>query len=505
MSRRKKGWLVVVLAAALMLLIPLSLRWQAQWHLSACRKKLIASGEKLTIEELAPKRSGSATNTARFLRLASMLPNLGDHSPSTMLPIKPGVARVASRQPQCLERMAGSKPAIDVWPVLIGVVRTNEQTFGELKTIVDAGGIEFIEDYSQQNLNWNTYLSWQRQLSLAFSARTMLALRQGRTQEACDYLIASGSAAQLLAKDPVMIDQLVFYACMSIIVGDCWEFLQAGGWTDGQLAQLQRQWEQPFILAAAESTLAMERARGTIMFQAARSSRQELDAMLGGESGIKKNNEILDDSLLSARTGMNELLTSYPRYWGWRWIWSFEDEQRYLEVMQSMMEVTRDAQRGRSILSSLKERKTLANQHRAETTTFDVAGTVTAYNDSFVRQALRAQTGANMVTAAIALERFRLVHHAYPETLKELSPDFGQAVPVDCMDGHDLRYRLNPDGTYLLYSVGSDGVDNGGDPTPEEGKKAGFRNGRDWVWPRPATAEELQAYEAEKTNPKNRK
>ena len=70
------------------------------------------------------------------------------------------------------------------------------------------------------------------------------------------------------------------------------------------------------------------------------------------------------------------------------------------------------------------------------------------------------------------------------------------------MDGHDLRYRLNPDGTYLLYSVGEDGVDNGGDPTPEKEKRLYFLNGRDWVWPRPATDEEVQAYEAEQNKPK---
>jgi hypothetical protein len=73
------------------------------------------------------------------------------------------------------------------------------------------------------------------------------------------------------------------------------------------------------------------------------------------------------------------------------------------------------------------------------------------------------------------------------------------------MDGKDLRYRLNADGTYLLYSVGEDGVDNGGDPTPKEGKGPGFRNGRDWVWPRPATAEEVQAYDAEQSKPTKRK
>jgi hypothetical protein len=103
-----------------------------------------------------------------------------------------------------------------------------------------------------------------------------------------------------------------------------------------------------------------------------------------------------------------------------------------------------------------------------------------------------------MVIAAIALERYRLAQHAYPKGLRDLVPEFLRDVPVDYMDGHDIRYRLNANGSFLLYSVGEDGVDNGGDATPVEGKNVGFLNGRDWVWPRPATEEEVRAFEAEK-------
>ena len=60
MSRRRKIWVVVSLVVALMVLIPLGLRWRAQWNLNAYRKKLIASGEKLTVEELAPKGADQA-------------------------------------------------------------------------------------------------------------------------------------------------------------------------------------------------------------------------------------------------------------------------------------------------------------------------------------------------------------------------------------------------------------------------------------------------------------
>jgi hypothetical protein len=172
--------------------------------------------------------------------------------------------------------------------------------------------------------------------------------------------------------------------------------------------------------------------------------------------------------------------------------------------MQAIIEITRNARKRRSVLSSLNDWKASAARDPAKTRNFDLARALTSNDEAFLRLTLRAQTEANMVECAIALERFHLAHHAYPANLAKLVPDFVPAIPVDCMDGHDLRYRLNLDGTYLLYSVGDDGVDNGGDPTPKEGKNRGFFNGRDFVWPRPATAEELQAYEAEQSKPKKK-
>ena len=46
-----------------------------------------------------------------------------------------------------------------------------------------------------------------------------------------------------------------------------------------------------------------------------------------------------------------------------------------------------------------------------------------------------------------------------------------------------LRYRLKPDGTFLLYSVGEDARDDGGDPTPPSAGKFDLWEGRDAVWP----------------------
>ena len=50
-----------------------------------------------------------------------------------------------------------------------------------------------------------------------------------------------------------------------------------------------------------------------------------------------------------------------------------------------------------------------------------------------------------------------------------------------------LRYRLNPDGTFALYSVGENLRDDGGDSVSEsanDNRQAPSPwNGKDWVWP----------------------
>ena len=117
------------------------------------------------------------------------------------------------------------------------------------------------------------------------------------------------------------------------------------------------------------------------------------------------------------------------------------------------------------------------------------------------RKAVRIETAQNVVITAIALKRYELRHHQLPATLDELTPDLLKAVPIDCMDGQPLRYRRNADGTFLLYSVGENGKDDGGDPSLEKGVTGSnfyWQNDRalDWVWPQPATAEEIQKYYA---------
>jgi hypothetical protein len=71
------------------------------------------------------------------------------------------------------------------------------------------------------------------------------------------------------------------------------------------------------------------------------------------------------------------------------------------------------------------------------------------------------------------------------------------------MDGRELRYRLNPDGTWILYSVGENSLDDGGDPQPPSKQLSGvlhFVRALDTVWPQPASEEEIARQEEQTRN-----
>ena len=52
-----------------------------------------------------------------------------------------------------------------------------------------------------------------------------------------------------------------------------------------------------------------------------------------------------------------------------------------------------------------------------------------------------AQTSVDLARIAIALERYRLAHGEYPESLDALAPQFIAKLPHDIINGQPLHYR----------------------------------------------------------------
>jgi hypothetical protein len=110
-----------------------------------------------------------------------------------------------------------------------------------------------------------------------------------------------------------------------------------------------------------------------------------------------------------------------------------------------------------------------------------------------VEKFAHAQSSINLARVAIALERYRLAHGEFPESLAGLAPQFIAQIPHDVINGGSLLYRRTPDGQFVLYSVGWNETDDGGvlvagkgDLSHDESKLPIDLNQGDWVWKYPA-------------------
>jgi hypothetical protein len=90
---------------------------------------------------------------------------------------------------------------------------------------------------------------------------------------------------------------------------------------------------------------------------------------------------------------------------------------------------------------------------------------------------------ANEAQIVCALERYRLAHGEYPESLEVLVPQFIQKLPLDIIGGQPLIYHRTRDGKFLLYSIGWNETDDGGQDVSATSPHD-FTKG-DWVWQYP--------------------
>lgn len=82
--------------------------------------------------------------------------------------------------------------------------------------------------------------------------------------------------------------------------------------------------------------------------------------------------------------------------------------------------------------------------------------------------------------AGIACKIFQNRQGRFPEQLSQLVPDILAEVPTDPFSGKPLIYRRTPSG-FIVYSVGSNGKDDGGRETREITKIVAEKDD-DWVW-----------------------
>jgi hypothetical protein len=100
---------------------------------------------------------------------------------------------------------------------------------------------------------------------------------------------------------------------------------------------------------------------------------------------------------------------------------------------------------------------------------------------TMARKSAHAQNMVDLAYIAIALERYRIAHGEYPDSLDALAPQFIAKVPHDIINGQPLHYRREAGGRFVLYSVGWNETDDGGEVALTKSGNVDIRKG-DWVW-----------------------
>lgn len=335
-----------------------------------------------------------------------------------------------------------------------------------------------------------------RLLGSALGARAILELHDQHHAGVWTNLLALTRLVTAWQIEPMEISHSIRFRWVLTAQRVTWEALQAKGWSDDELALLQREWESPNFFNGLAETASLARA-STIEF----CSFQRHQPPPPGPT----LREFVSDLINSPNRAWSEA-TSGWRNARYRKYESYEDEMAWLLYFRDCELDYRRAVTAKSWLE-LRDLRSATNSGPSgasnsvlpiETSRLGPGGS--GYQrqvPTLLTRAAEAEARRRVLLTAIAIERFHLAKHCYPESLSKLVPDFLKSEPKDFMDGQPLRYRRTDDDRFVLYSVGLDGNDDLGQllaAGTTVGPGFGRGEGPDLVWPMPASPVEVRAY-----------
>lgn len=177
---------------------------------------------------------------------------------------------------------------------------------------------------------------------------------------------------------------------------------------------------------------------------------------------------------------------------------SYHDERYFLQTIHTWLQLAREAHAHPNTFAAYRAVEVPSGQIPPPKNAWLWSRVANQHGKEMIGLVAYHETIRRLTITAIALERHRLRHGSYPESLAVLVPDLLREVPVDIQDAQPLRYRREANGEFLLWSIGKNGVDDGGNGNRVEVPTGTRSKGvLDVVWPRPASPEEVSALHAD--------
>jgi len=501
-----KKWWVKLLLVLVFILLALS-TWfigsgtQSRDMVERYRKQLLAAGERLDIDAFTPPRVDPDKNGAALFDKAGWyiaprgMSLVSTNPPTPMEIVAPAKARVLWQQDEIIS-VKYSRQSTNTWTDIEGDLANQNSAVELLQQAAAYPEFDFGIDYHQPSAQV-PHVSKLREAVALLSARVIFDLHHGDTDAAARNLHTLLMIANAGKNEPIISSQIMRAALLQTALAVQWEFLQATNLTDEQLSMLQTNWMGANFVKPAEITFL--RARTTIPADIKGDNRfgprghASIGLVGGGFNSPQR-------FVRSMKFRLGDAL--------WRESWCYDDELRLMELCSVMADTMRQAETNGYFKDALasRERQIVAlglNRTNADSLRNQFGSDYADYTPQSVRalasqmdRMISVEAWRKCAVVAIALKRYELRRGTLPKELNALVPDFLSKVPRDPIDERPLRYRLNADRTFLLYSIGVDGVDDGGDATAISSSAfySQWQLGRDWVWPQPATSAEIKYY-----------
>lgn len=480
-------------------------------EVEAYKKSLIAKGEKLKISELVPPSVPPEQNGADTLSQAFALLTPEDRAYSNSIPpmeiIAPGKAIVCFEQPE-----VRNEQFTNSWANALAVVADDQPVIELLRQVTNYPAIDFHLNYEDQSAV-DRYLE---PLSFAvdrLSAAAMCDLHQGDAASAATNISVILAFVKGLDDEPLDAFQFRRISLTWLAADATWELLQSSNVSDGELAGLQRNWEGLEYIHGMENAFAMQRAFSESEILKMRASVNYFNKQTRGfEEDVDWSadwREVVDSLANNSRLAFAKSM--------YRASWTYSDELGMLKKYGIVLEMLRTLETNQLFFPAYTRMTNQLSAYEAD----EPDDWPTRLDDSYLHRMFsgeafevktigwtaEAEAIRPITVTAIALKRYQLKHGNYPASLADLVPQFISSVSRDPIDGRPLRYRLMPDCSFLLYSIGLNGKDDGGDGSMPGKTWRDFPprftspDALDWVWPQPATPVEIEAFYAHPPGP----
>jgi hypothetical protein len=313
----------------------------------------------------------------------------------------------------------------------------------------------------------------QRIIAQTLTDRAKCHLLLGQPEAALDDLALVRGLCRIMEGGPdgrptTLVATMINSAVTALYDETIAEGMRLGAWREPQLAALQEQLKQINLPPLLAESFQWERASVCKTLEGVTAERLQ-NMFKGGPGGPAKPlwDKMKDPTYL--------LLTVGPRGWVYQ-------NMTRIALLDDQVLKGLDT-KNRLVSSPLTEKatsNTLAELDHFSPYTYLAAFMIPNFT-SAVRWLARSQCLTDEALIACALERYRIAHGEYPQSLATLAPQFLEKIPADIITGRPLKYRLKKDGQFLLYSVGWNEKDDGGVPGATKWGIPDPAQG-DWVW-----------------------